>query len=164
MSILGSLEDVITVTPTLADGIYILQLMSVKRVPSKKDPNRENLVINLKVLNQEVQCRETGEFVANNGGFFVSDTQSLTPTEKWSVNDIKVRVAKFIDCVMGDKEAHKVVDLDNTDLNAMLAHKIVKANIGYQAPSPDGKFSERNVIKGYLMASPDDLDFCIEVR
>ena len=85
------LSGVDTSLPMIVEGIYDLKVFAIKQEPSK-DGAKENIAIVLHTT--EVANTTTRDTVQP--GFPVFHNISLTPTEKYSVEQIKRKTAEFV--------------------------------------------------------------------
>lgn len=135
------LTNVDTTFPLLKEGIYNLEVVSLAAVDNK-DKTAKNIEIKLKTT---APCNDTkGNEIQPGFGIFYRIP--LGQTEKYSIDDIKKKLAIFRLAALGTKEG-AFGDF------AQYVNKIVQVKLVITVDK-EGKYADKNEIKSFVL--PDD--------
>jgi hypothetical protein len=132
------LSGIDTNIPVLREGLYDLAIVKVTRDPSK-DGTKENLNIQLKTT--ETASSTAGQIVQ--AGWSIFDCISISPTERYTIDQIKRNVAAFV-------QASGCRTVEPVD---QFTGKIVRAKVAAVPERKDPKtgqvYPPRNEVKAY---------------
>ena len=134
-----NIDDIDVSFPRLAVGLYELQIAKVEKVPNNAGTG-ENLKVELKTTKEAVST--VGEAVGT--GMTLIHNISLTPTEKYGVENMKRNITSFaLSAGLKNRTVRSVINAGQE-----LAGKFVTAKIGIQRETDE--FPERNTIKAFV--------------
>jgi len=154
------LSSALIATPPVTEGPYFMEIKKIGFGQTKKE-HKPTLDVVLGFTEAEVMDYAGGEALNNSAhNLTVFDSIQLGVTEKLTIEMITLKIAKFVNAVLRDKQAFKTVgDFDNEtketqDLVASFVGKYVKVIIKYD-PAKDG-YDAKNKVGGYYAITEAD--------